>query len=476
MGDGKDKKFISERILGRDLTAGRALKFILVSILCGAVFGGAAFGVYYLASKKTAEAELAKAEASIAESIRASEAEQERIRMAETEPENPPETEPEGTQAAEETTGTNEESGENGETAEGTSDGEIPEESASPVFSAGEEGRITEIIAGERQEYAYSREDLGRILEVQKDACSGISKYIVTVSSFISETTWFESTVETERKYAGIIVSVDEEELLVLSVDTVANGSKDLKVRFFDGTIRDASEKKTSGRDGWTVLSVPTAGIPAECRQELEAVENVEVAEIAAGTPVITAGAPMGAVNSFGFGYVNYVGEIRSDVDGSYVCCYSEAPSHPTVGTFLMTVDGRLIGLGVEREDNSEATGNRFFIADSCSFMLENLKKGNDSAWLGITGKDVIDGIASKKIPEGMYVTGVEENSPAFAAGLKRGDIIANIGTRKINGLSDYCSFMRNLRPEETITMTVLRETLHSDYKELELEMTAGTR
>ena len=471
MNDEKNRKFISERILGRDLTFGRALKFIAVSLLCGAFFGGAAFGVYYLAHNKAESAKKAELESSLAESERAAQAEKERKHLRETRP-AVPETSPQESPEESQVIAAVEETEETSENAEG----EEPEETLQSPLDEAQTGYVREVVSEELENYPYSREDLERILDTQTAVCADISRYIVKVSCYISETTWFESTVETERNYAGIIVSKDEEEILVLTVDTVTKNIDSLKVTFFDGSVQEAEVKKTAGRDGWTVLTVEPEGIPKECLEELEAAETVSPEELAPGMPVITAGAPMGVMNSFGFGYISYVEDVKSEVDGSSVCCCTEAQSNPALGTFLMTEDSRFVGMGTASAKDSEAVGNRFLVAESCSVMLENLKKGNDSAWLGITGTDIRTDNLGRKIPEGMYVTDVEENGPAFTAGLKRGDIIVNIGSREIKGLSDYCNFMRNLRPEETIRMTVMREAIRSEYKELEMEMTAGTR
>jgi len=482
MDEKKEKKFISERVLGREMTLRRALKWILVSLACGIVFGAAVFGVFYIGRKAVNRAEQKQQEA-ISESVSEEETEPEALQATETEPETKekkqqktteePSKNPEMGESGE----TEKTSGENGETVpEETEEGSEGEQEGETEESRLDPEKLHESLLEVREKYPYTSEDLDLVLGTQAEACKNISRYIVRVSNTISEMTWFESTVETRRDYSGILLSVEETEVLVLTVSDAITEEGSLSVTFHDGTGNPAVAKQVSKRDGLAVVAVSTEGLGEDFLEQLQAAEIVPTQEITAGMPVISAGSPIGAVNSFGFGSINYVAEPESVEDGQQVCCYTQAPSVPERGTFLMTVDGRLLGLAVQADGENEITGNRFLAADSCRTLLGSLKKGNDMAWLGITGIDISFEMKYKNIPEGMYVTNVNEAGPAYAAGLKRGDIIVKIGAREIRGLSDYLSFLRSLHPGETVTVTVQRETIRSEYKEMELEMTAGTR
>lgn len=479
MDENKEKKFISERILGREMTLRRAFRWVLVSLACGIVFGLAVFGVNYLARRA-----VEKAEQKQTESIAAS---------RQAEPETTPVTEESLPQVSESETHEKEsetaiepeteqetESGETKETEEGETDkdsnpGETVEgEGTQELFVEPE--LLHEALIAEREQFPFSSGDLTMVLGAQADACENIARYIVKVSNTISEVTWFESTVETQRNYSGIVVSVTEKEILVLTVADAVQADGSLSVTFHDGTRNAAVIKKASGRDSLAVLAVSAEGLGSEFLESLDPVEVKPAEGVRAGLPIITAGSPMGAVGSFGFGSINFVAEPESVEDGQHICCYSAVSSVPEKGTFLMSVDGCLLGLAMPKNEDSDVLGNCFVLAESCQNLLENLKKGNDMAWLGITGIDISFDMKYKNIPEGLYVTAVNESGPAFSAGLRRGDIIVTIGAREIKGVSDYLNFMRNLRPGESVMVTILREAARSEYKEMNLEMTAGTR
>jgi len=477
MDENKEKKFISERILGREMTLRRAVRWVLVSLACGIVFGLAVFGVNYLAQSVAKKAEKKQKETvesteSFTESAPATEETLPQITGTETK-DSEPETETVRKSSAETETGSGSEAKEQ---EEGTGEEESEAGEGENEEGLPEEDLFHEALLSEREKYPFGTEELNQVLNTQADACEEVARYIVRVSNTISEVTWFESIVESRRDYSGIIVSVEETEILILTVADAVRDNGSLSVTFHDGTRNEAVIKKESERDGLAVVAVSTEGLGSEFLADLKPVETVPTEEIRAGMSVITAGSPMGAVNSFGFGNVNYIAEPESVEDGLLRGCYSEAPSDPGSGTFLMSVDGKLLGLAAEKKENSKVSGSRFLMAESCQNLIESLKKGNDMAWLGITGIDISFDMKYKNVPEGLYVTDVNETGPAFSSGLKRGDIIVNIGAREIKGISDYLNFMRNLRPGETVSVKILREAGHSEYKEVEMAMTAGTR
>ena len=61
-------------------------------------------------------------------------------------------------------------------------------------------------------------------------------------------------------------------------------------------------------------------------------------------------------------------------------------------------------------------------------------------------------------VKEGVAVYKVEANSPAEVAGLKKGDIITKIDDNKITGLAKFRYELYKHKPNETITITYIRD------------------
>ena len=58
---------------------------------------------------------------------------------------------------------------------------------------------------------------------------------------------------------------------------------------------------------------------------------------------------------------------------------------------------------------------------------------------------------------EGVTLQGVRDGGPAAKAGVKAGDIIVELGGKKIRNVQEYTAVLGDLRPNVLIKMIVLR-------------------
>jgi serine protease Do len=60
---------------------------------------------------------------------------------------------------------------------------------------------------------------------------------------------------------------------------------------------------------------------------------------------------------------------------------------------------------------------------------------------------------------EGVLIRGVEEDSPAGRAGLRRGDLIVMVGGRAVTSVDDLYSALDGLGDGDTLTVRIVRGT-----------------
>lgn len=80
--------------------------------------------------------------------------------------------------------------------------------------------------------------------------------------------------------------------------------------------------------------------------------------------------------------------------------------------------------------------------------------------WLGVSIRDVDSKTVKKnnlKLPEGAYVSDVQEESPAAVAGLEEGDVVTDVNGRAIYDADDLGKAIRRLDPGTKATVTALR-------------------
>ena len=459
MDEKKKKNFISEKILGRELTWERALKFIGLSILCGALFALAAACVFALihAREEKVSVETEASPEMTSAVMEESTAETESVTL----PSETVEMTEEGSSAETERTAETEET-------ESVPEASESEEASSEEMS-GPEGETDTEEAADTQEEVEEEETVPVITrDTFSAAYEKIRNYLVRVDVVISETTWFESTVETRRSFSGIVVDCTEDEVQVLAPAPAVDTEDRIEVIFSDGTQKAAIAKQYSRRDGLAVISVPVAGLGSRFLEGLE-VAGYSDHDFAEGEIIIAAGSPLGAAGSFDAGTVGYISEAEAGVDTMSYCAYSGVSADENAGTFLFDLDGMLGGIALKGAGEAAAAGTRIVAVSSLERIIKTMKFGEDIPFIGITGADSAE-------PEGMYIADVENGSPAYGAGIKRGDILILAGTREIRKVEDFLGFMKNLKSGEKVAIKILRAAGSEGYTEIELELTSGAR
>ena len=114
-------------------------------------------------------------------------------------------------------------------------------------------------------------------------------------------------------------------------------------------------------------------------------------------------------------------------------------------------MNGEVIGINSVKYSDTQVEGMGFSIPVSAAEPIINdlitreIVDESNSAYLGVSGQDVTEDLAEDfGMPEGLYITFVQENSAAEQAGIKKGDVITEFDGRKIRsmeGLSDIIQY-----------------------------------
>ncbi len=497
-GETRDKKsLITEKITGRKLTLSRAGKYTAVAAMCGVAFGLAAALTFcgvnmlsnmsYDAGDKTSKAD---------EQLHMTDMEGNDVMPpVGTDPESMDETgvstDPEGSgQAADgaldaqgqpvgdmsagnadvngntethENPGSPANDGLTGQTAGNGSGGEV----YGTGTGAGELNR------GEADENAAEIS----FSEMRASAIENSQKYFVTVSATSTGTTWFDNEESNTETFSGVITTVGRNEILILTTSGAAQ-SESVRVKFHNGVSVDAFVKQFSNEDGLCVLAVSTeSGLDEHMLDELEGIEFAARETIENGEAVIACGSPLGVSGSYSFGDIGYINDSEAGYDVSQRVAYTDALSDAGRGTFFIDYEGRLIGIaGTGAGSLGVDDGlSRIVTCYSLNDTVNALKAGEKIAYTGVMGADVTFDMKYSGIPEGCYVTGVDQDSPAYTAGIMRGDIISSVNGDEIGGMGDYQRAIRRLDPGASVEI-ILKRPAAGEYRDMTFTVTAGER
>ena len=186
--------------------------------------------------------------------------------------------------------------------------------------------------------------------------------------------------------------------------------------------------------------------------------DNVLVGEF-----VMAVGNPLGMQSSVTSGIVSATNRtVDSQDGGSFTTIQTDAAINSgNSGGALVNSKGEVIGINTLKLAGNGIEGMGFAIPINSTINIVNqliefqtVKRG----YIGITGTDV-DAVTSRRynLPQGVFVSSVEKDSPAEKAGLESGDVIIKVNDKTIHSISELTKVKYEYAIGETITITFNR-------------------
>ena len=257
---------------------------------------------------------------------------------------------------------------------------------------------------------------------------------------------------------------------VVIAKDRVLTNAHNLRrdevtVTFSDGTREPGKVAGVDADLDLAVIDVRTNGRPP--------VEWGAADAPAIGTPLVALANPGGRGLRVTLGFVSsgprsFRGPRGRQIAGAIE--HTAALPRGSSGGPLVDLDGRLLGVNSIRLD-----GNLILAVPVAALRerVESIARGEASATPRLGVAVAPPRVARRMrravgLPEreGLLVRGVEDGSPAAAAGIERGDLIAASGDREIASVDALYAALDSLADEGKLPLTVVRGT---EERELEV-------
>ncbi len=316
-------------------------------------------------------------------------------------------------------------------------------------------------------------EDYADLYTKLKEVADTAGKSLVTVTASSSGTDWFNETYESRRELSGLLVGNNGVELLILAPYSQVEGADTLQAAFADGSTLAAVLKNYDSVTDLAVLSVNLADVEEDTLESIRMAELGSSKSLKAGEPVIAVGSPAGIAGSVKYGNLVASGYKVSVIDGEYNLLITDMERSEKGSGVLLNLSGQVIGLLEDSYLNSSNEGalTAYAISDMKD-IIEHLSNSQDLVYMGIHGTDVTEEISEAQgIPTGVYVTGMEADSPAMNSGIQAGDIITEINGKTITSLSQIREMLLKFSREQVIQVVVMRQG-KDGYKEIECSVT----
>jgi len=304
------------------------------------------------------------------------------------------------------------------------------------------------------------------------------SRSIVTVTGVKSDVDWFNNPYVSKGQASGLIIADNGKGLLILADKQAVEEAESIQVTFCDGMQATAEMIGSDKTTGLAVISVSFDLI------NQATLNSVAIAKLGssnsanlAGSPVIALGSPMGSSGSMVYGMLTSVGNNISVVDNGYKTMTTDIYGSTNAGGVIVNLKGDIIGV-INMSYNEETNANLVTALGITELKktIEKLSNDKDIAYLGIFGIDVSQQANQELgVPFGAYVTEISVDSPAMQHGIQSGDVIVKIGNTAIEDFNAYISAIMNLEPEDTITITIMRQG-QDEYREMSFDITLANQ
>ena len=267
---------------------------------------------------------------------------------------------------------------------------------------------------------------------------------------------------------SGVIVSPEG---YILTNNHVVEGAQEIEVTLSDSRRTTA---KVIGTDPDTDLAVLRITLD---RLPVIAMGNSDTVQV--GDKVLAIGNPFGVGQTVTGGIISALGRNQLGINTFENFIQTDAAINPgNSGGALVDVNGSLLGINTAIYSRSGGNmGIGFAIpVNTARQVLEGLVRNGQvtRGWIGVEPVELNSDLAETfgiKQTEGVIITGVLQNGPAFKAGLKPGDVLLAVGEKDVRNVSELLTLIAAQTPGTAVKMRIKRRNA-----DMTLEVTPAQR
>ena len=266
-----------------------------------------------------------------------------------------------------------------------------------------------------------------------------------------------------KKKGAGSGVILRQDGFILTNQHVIRNG-RIIHVTLANGKVYTAQLWNSTPQYDLAVLKIDATNLPVPHFADSTKLDLGQTA-IAIGSPLrfswtVTVGTISGLGRKVPYENRTYRNLIQTDA----------AINRGSSGGALVDSAGNVIGINTlvytGENPGHDAQGIGFAIAINDALKIAQALVGRTTivapatggTWLGIDGKDVTADVAQMwdfKVKSGVLVSGVNEGSPAASAGVRRNDVITEMGGTPIHSLKDLKATVSAHKAGDTLEMVV---------------------
>ncbi|SJZ58274.1 S1C family serine protease [Garciella nitratireducens] len=285
---------------------------------------------------------------------------------------------------------------------------------------------------------------------------------VVSITSKVMTQDWFRNPSIQEGMGSGVIFQIDDKGVFILTNNHVIANSDELTVTF-ENNLQVKGEVVGVDEDSdLAVIKINKKNIPNALEGKIQVAEFGDSDKLTVGEKAIAIGNPLGYDDTVTVGVISALDRELQIADQNIKLIQTDAAINPgNSGGALVNNQGQVIGINTAKIADTEVEGIGFAIPINSAkpIIQELLKQGYVSRpYLGVMIKDIDEETSQiYKLPVGVLVVEVVENSAADKAGLQPGDVIIEIDGEKILSAEELTQKISNKKVGDKIHLIAVR-------------------
>jgi S1-C subfamily serine protease len=317
--------------------------------------------------------------------------------------------------------------------------------------------------------------DYERILVDIKQIANTVNNCLVTVTSIESKEDWLEEQYEARKSSTGIILGENDAELMILVEYNDVKNANEIEIAFSGGYIV-SGELWNYDRDyNLAVIAIKLKDISPLQLSSIKTVEFGESYSLTVGSPIVALGHPNGIAGSMEIGMITSKNSFSYLMDNRLDLFTTDITNNPNSDGVVVNMKGEIVGIISQSVSDNTTVSTEIGISRILP-VIEKLVNKYDRLLFGITGEDIPDDVLKGyELENGIYVTKVLQDSPAYNGDVRQGDIITGINEYKVSSITNFASILENYKAEDVISVTVLRMS-KGELKETKVDVTLAVK
>lgn len=301
------------------------------------------------------------------------------------------------------------------------------------------------------RDYAALRETVAEFAESYNDT-------IVTVAKVTEGVDCFENQVESSDSFSGVVFRVDNKSIYILTEYDGLEKNSVYDIYFRNGEVTRAN---VLGVDKITGLAVISAKIDELSLEVLESARKAvfgNSSRLKVGDFVTAIGNPAGSMYSISYGAVLTKPITKYITDRRISLFYTDMPCVADGGGVVMNYEGKIVGFITKRFDTEDSNMTSFIGISELENLLSLLTSNRNMLYMGVVACDMSEEyMKENKLTNGIYITSVEQGSPAEHAGLVTGDIIVSVGDEAVENVFGFSNIISSYNAGDKVPVKIRR-------------------